>query len=403
MFLLFNKEWDKSQFIKHVRNANTLVVSVLCWSGLFYYKTYADPFFLPYLQYAIISRCAIDLLLNTHPAIFIHHVSTIAFAVTTMITPHNIDNDSYKSSVFVSSELSNLFLVLRYYYTDKNDTYLVDSIFLATFFYTRLYLLIGEFFFDSSFNISLYFLVGINVYWGCVLIKKKYKAIRGFMKPYHTHINCEFLVQYTLFLSPMISSYMYAAAAANGNKPPIWEELMDVLSLTLLAGSSYFYHNALLNNISRTKNVLDDAIFPYYLGDITTISLKGFTIVAIIVLRMVGDNWTKAMILMDVAELHLLALYIFYDHHFLGRKRGNYIAYNGKETRVSTLVKFALVVDTCIGVYNTGAAKSHILLSSMLIFGITVVKPFYEMNHFFFHMSLLYQSYSTTLYIIKVN
>lgn len=72
------------------------------------------------------------------------------------------------------------------------------------------------------------------------------------------------------------------------------------------------------------------------------------------------------------------------------------ILYNGEKILVDYLLYLAIVGVVCIGIFhnNDRDATIHLILSSLLLYNCIVIKPFYELNHFFIHLGLLYQSYA---------
>ena len=400
----FNTTLENSQFIKYVQNAHTLIVSIGCGVGLYYYQPYSSLYIIPFLQKTILAQCTFDLFLNSKPDIFIHHIIAISMVAYSLSQPSQI----YKSAVIISSELSSIFLVFNHYLDHESMLSVMNKCcFLSTFFYTRLYLYTKEILFDETFvigphpnklwySVNIYSFLCINIYWGSILVKIMYKKMRKLVKPYHTKVNTEYLCQMTLFIQPCISGYLYYC-----NDYYTVSSLMDMTSLVAISISSYKYHNALL--CSSSMNVLDDSIFSYYLSDIAAIHLRSFLIVSVSLLRFLQELQLKCIVITNIALFHIIVLHMFYDHHQIKKLRKKTIIYDEHESLVSLYAKVPLIIDVCIIVYSCSNAivQNHMILANLLILATLVMKPFYEMNHFFFHLFLIYQSIAVTQGIIN--
>ena len=404
----FNTELENSKFIKHVQNAHTFIVSIGCGVGLYYYETYSsgETMILMTMQKAILAQCTFDLLLNSRPDIFIHHVITISMVVFSLMSQPT-QSIQYMCAVIISCELSSMFLVLNYYIEHHTLLSAINTgCFISTFFYTRLYLYTREILFLTSsqhniwYTVNIYSFFGINLYWGSILVKSMYKKIRRLVKIHHTKINTEYLLQITMFVPPYISGCVYYY-----NEYYTVITLTDLISLVAVSISSYNYHNALYATLSMSTtdkvNVLSDAIYPYYISDIFIIHMRSCLIVSAS-LSQLHDDGLRNIVILSTVLFHALTLRIFYDYHSTKKAGKHIIIYDGDETIASLIVKLPLFVDACICAYNCVDAtiQNHLIISILMICATMVVKPFYEMNHFFFHVLLIYQSSAATLSIV---
>jgi hypothetical protein len=410
----FNTKLENSSFIKHLQNAHTLAVALGCGVGLYCYETYSSDI-IPHLQKAILAQCTLDLFLTSKPDIFIHHMITISMVMFSLVHPFSSESLQYKYAVIISSELSSIFLVINYYIEHHTVLSAFNSgVFISSFFYTRLVLFSREMLFDETFvaytlssrnpdliwySLNIYSFLCINVYWGSILVNTVYKKLRRMVKSHHTNKNTENLLRYTLFLSPVVSASLYLSSTTS------YYMVMDLTGLVAVSASSYSYHNALFKLLGTTKekiNVLRDTVYPFYLSDITTIHIRSFLVVCTSFLQL-EDFGLKCILIVNNALFHIVTLYIFYDHHRIKKAGKQTIVYDESESLVSTLVKVPLLLDTIIVAYNCTdvISRNHIVLSTIMIFFTMVVKPFYEMNHFFFHLLLIYQSFAATLGIVS--
>lgn len=417
----FNTKLENSAIVKHVQNAHTLVVSLGCGVGLAYYKLYSDSDIIPYLHIAVGTQCAFDLFLNSKPDLFIHHIIAISMVSFSFHYPELLDFLHCKYAVIISSELSTLFIVSNQYLAQNTTLSAINTVFfISTFFYTRLFVFAKEILFDETLirlnyitsyfgilwnNVNIYSFLSINIYWGSIFVKGMYKKLREIMKTYHTSLNAEYLMQYTLFFSPVISASAYTKIpSALFSVTVKCFMVMDLAGLAAVSVSSFNYHNALYNTIGSTReavNVLADTIFPFYVVDIITIHIRSFLLVSVSLLQL-EDFGLKCILITNNALFHIIALYIFYDYHRIKRNGKKIIIYDENESFVSLIVKVPLIIDTAIIAYSCAdmTSKNHIMLATFMICATLVVKPFYEMNHFFFHLLLIYQSYGAALGIV---
>lgn len=407
----FNTKLENSQLIKNLQNGHTLLVALGCTAGLYYYKTHSYEI-IPYLQKVILAQCTADLFLNSKPDIFIHHVITISMIGYALTQPASLESLHYKYAVVISSELSSIFLVINNYIEHNTILSAINTgFFLFTFFYTRIVLFAQEILFDEQYitlivnnniwySLSVYSFLFINIYWGSIIVKSLYKHVRRILKPYHTSLNTEFLLQYTLFLSPLASASAYMANSASLSNTAINNMVIDMAGLAAVSASSYGYHNALYKLLGSTTekiNVLRNSIYPFYMSDIMTIHIRSF-LIASVSLFQIEDIGLRCILVTNNALFHMITLHIFYDHHCIKRISNKIIIYDGNESLVSCIVKVPLILDTIIVAYHCQdlLSRNHIVLATAMIFATMVVKPFYEMNHFFFHLLLIYQSFAAT-------
>ena len=407
----FNTKLENSRFIKNLQNGHTFIVSLGCAAGLYYYKTQSYEI-VPYLQKAILAQCTADLFLNSKPDIFIHHVITISMIGYALTQPYSLESLHYKYVVVISCELSSIFLVINNYVEHNTMLSAINTgFFLSSFFYTRIVLFAQEILFDEQYithvkknniwySLNVYSFLFINIYWGSIIVKSLYKHLRRMMKPYHTSLNTEFLLQYTLFLSPIASASTYMLNSASLSNTTIHNMLLDVTGLAAVSASSYGYHNALYKHLGSTTekiNVLGNSIYPFYMSDIITIHIRSF-LISSVSFSQIEDIGLRCILITNNALFHIITLHIFYDHHCIKRNSKKIIIYDENESLVSCIVKLPLILDTIIVAYHCQdmLSRNHIVLATAMIFATMVVKPFYEMNHFFFHLLLIYQSFAGT-------
>jgi len=221
------------------------------------------------------------------------------------------------------------------------------------------------------------------MYWSSILIKKIYKSLRT-----QAHSFClnEFLLQYTLFIGPVLSYCTYTGST----NPIFW---LDIFGQSVLSVNSCFYHRTIYKKLQQHPeakiNILDDDIRRSYMADIFSIQLRVFSVIFVNTSHI--ENGMVYLALFASSQLYVL--YIFYN--YMQDKQGT-IMYNEEKKIVDYLLLLPIVAVILVGVFhnNDRFATNHLLISSFFLFNCIVVRPFYELNHFFLHIGLLYQAYA---------
>ena len=395
---------ENSQLIQNIQNAHSFATAIICGTGLTYYAYYSAHAVVPFLQKLILIKCSFDLFLTTKHDIFIHRLITVSmcyFSLTHLYSVLEIVH--FQSAVIISSELSSFFLEINEYLDGKSKW--VYACFLSVFFYTRVYLLTTYLFFDKThldflisfldtthliwYNLNIYSFLCINLYWSSTLVKTFYTEIRYAFQSIHTFKNNERLLQYTYFISPIISVVTY------GSSNMIF--LVDIFGQIVLATNSYRYHNAVYEKLKTQKdtNVCDKSLYRLYVADILSIQLRTFLVVFVNLLQIENVRMGSVAIYY-VATVHLIVLYFFYEFIFDLNDGNRVILHNGEKTVSEYLMHLPVFQAILIGFFhnNDSVAGNHVVISGILITIILMVQPFYELNHFFLHIILLYQTYA---------
>lgn len=229
----------------------------------------------------------------------------------------------------------------------------------------------------------------INLYWGSILVKMVYKKIRNSVKSHHTLCLNEFLLQYTYFLNPIISLYTY------GNSNAVF--LIDIFGHGILSVNSFYYHHVLYKKlkVNPQVNIMDVSIYKTYISDIISIQIRVF-FVGLVNLLQVDNVMIGMACISHLAMFQMMLVYFFYDHILDLKYNRLPMWYNDDKVQIDYMLHLPIAVVICTGVLhnNDPAAATHLIISTMLICNILFLKPFYELNHFFLHMMLLYQTYA---------
>jgi hypothetical protein len=176
--------------------------------------------------------------------------------------------------------------------------------------------------------------------------------------------------------------------------------LIDIFGQGILSINSFYYHNALYKKLTQTKtdekiNILDNGIYKTYISDIISIQIRIF-FVGLVNLLQVEPVMFGIVSISHIAMFQMMLIYFFYDHILDFKYNRLPLWYNGDKTPIDYMLHLPIAIVICTGVLhnNDPAAATHLIISSILIFNILFLKPFYELNHFFLHMILLYQTYA---------
>jgi hypothetical protein len=398
---LFNTKLHRSDIVKTVQNAHVFCMSIACGLGLVYYAHYSFDV-IPFLTKMIVVQLSLDLFLTDKPDIFFHHIITLSmahFLLSQFPVYYEIIQLPY--AVIISTELSSFFLVLSQYLKEKTIWASVNNVcFVLSFFYTRIYLYLKYVVFNHEYmsfisetmslnmwhsSIVFSFLF-INMHWSSIIIKTIYKKLRP---PSHSFCLNEFLLQYTYFLSPYISSLKYGV---NSN-PIFW---LDIFGQSVLSVNSYHYHHAVYKKLKLRPqdkvNVLDDDICNSYVADIFSIQFRVFLVMLVNLSQLENGMIYGGLILSS----QIFFGYKFYDYILDMKAQQRTILYGEDKVMIDYLLYLPIASVISIGIFhnNDPDASHHLILSSILLYNCIVIKPFYELNHFFLHLCLLYQSYA---------
>jgi hypothetical protein len=163
--------------------------------------------------------------------------------------------------------------------------------------------------------------------------------------------------------------------------PIFW---VDIFGQFVLAANSYRYHNAMFEKRKDQKYDDDDDVS----GELNrlyvlSIQLRTFLVVFVNLLQI--ENARTAIYQgACLALVHLIAVY------------GNPVMrLNGAKTVIEYLMHFQAIIIVFFH-NNDHNAATHLVISGILIAVISTVEPFYELNHFFLHLVLLYQTYASS-------
>ena len=182
-----------------------LAVSLFSAYGLCQQWIYNEPCILQHVPTVVFGQLFLDLFLIKRFDLLWHHLTVMGIVG---FYKHLPPISPIYLSVLVSTELSTMFLVFDSF-VSSSMKFANGSLFVASFFYTRIYLYSKYLLLDPALReqtisfdnivglfLCVYGLFGVNVYWGVKILKKLF--------PTNEHW------QYAHFLSPCISWFVYS-------------------------------------------------------------------------------------------------------------------------------------------------------------------------------------------------
>lgn len=411
----FGIESQNHHIVKNIQNINTLFISGFTAITTIGYFAFSSHYLLPYTLKLIFYHCSIDLLFTDKLDLVIHHIISISLINCFFYRSLPLHEVHFETLVLCLTELSSIFLVFREW-LEKNSFYyeLNKYAFVISFFYTRIYLLPRYLLFDEkclNFLLSfmdhyeifwyfgtLYAFISLNIYWGVVIVKSISSKLRTKYPYFFTYTNNEFALQFTYYLSPIISIYVYSSIT--------YYQWLDLIGQCILSYNSCLYHFTLYNSIRTIENkksddvhsinLLNPNILPYYIADILSIHIRTFLCIA----TKLTTIYPLGFIILCLSLLHeLISIYHFYNYTFKMIKEKIPCNYATKDNLFDHLIRLPILISIILSmIFSTSLVyANHNFISLILITFVLFVKPAYELNHLLLHFCLLYQTYALCL------
>jgi hypothetical protein len=359
----------------------------------------------------------IDLLICS-PEILIHHCAVLGIIIPYLDTPDFYAISRTELIAILKTEISTIFLVLHNIIPKKYGIlYILNNVlFTGSFAYTRIYsyshhLIYNEALYDKIDHYltpinatiaigSIYTLYFLNIYWMAIIVNT---IIKQFVDYLPTYKQCESIIKYMFFMSPVVSLAIYDPLT----NPIYW---VDIVGQSMLSVSSYIYHNA-ASKLPIDKNWLENDIVWLYINDVLLIHVRCFGCVV------VNTNlYGHLMSLSSAMHLQMVLLYLSFAHHciamyafvkyVMGLKRDGVVMRVNEHSwallwPLHLCQGLPILVDSLIVAFSTDDfnARTNILLITALIFINGKIAPFYQANHFVFHGLLLIQ----TIFLCNAN
>jgi hypothetical protein len=353
--------------------------------------------------------------------IIFHHIITIGIISYIQYYNINMITNFYSTKQLLLTEISSVFLsinsLIKLYNIPNvfGIRKLLQQIsmvcFIVTFIKYRIYdyynnVIVNDYFYqsiksnDSNFQYMCkysltYLLFSINLYWFVLIIKKLYKSIFDFSMLY-----AEYILQYSYFGCLLSTCTTYAIVATPFQKEYYSNYIsLDVASNFLLSLTSYEFHKHIYDNLLLDENM-----------NRATVDYKYYLLQDIIIIQ--GRSLIQVYCHFNIHNIFDTYKYIFYFQLFYSiilcfivdavyysmivNKRNFSINEINTTSRCLDLLfgsnAFFCIIISSFGVYGTEHAINNIICLYVLSL-ITIIKPFYKINHLLIHVMMIFQNY----------
>ena len=359
--------------------------------------------------YVVKWQCILEFILCS-PDIMLHHFIALCIIYPVTNSLQSINHFLPEMRIVLQTEISTIFLTLRNMIPLKYKTIntINNLLFIIIFSYMRLYQYtkyiiyndtmyekITNYYTSSSeatlLTCALYSLSYLNIYWGNIILKTLLKQIQNILPNFQ---QCEDIIKYMYFTSPLAAFILY--------KPfenPIY--FVDTIGISMLAVSSYKYHN-MVAKYDDNKNVLDNNIVWYYIGDVLFINVRCFLCVItntnINIYTCSSQLYLKMALLFISFIIHLISSYNFVKYILKLKNAKAILTVNDNSSILIRPLNIfngvPILTDSLIIAFSTGSLYecNNIIFITVIIFTMMSIKPFYQMNHLAFHILLLFQT-----------
>lgn len=306
----------------------------------------------------------------------------------------------------LKTEISSIFLVLKYWIPKKTYAYSINAVlFYLSFFKFRVVDMYNEVItcnngFDIIINkytpnkpfvsgilyVSIYGLYVLNVYWFLIMTKIFYKQVCK-----NTSINtdkmCHYICAYIHCVNIPLAAYIYSYNKQEQNA-------FDMGGIVILSVGSYMYHYDIYERI-HTKQI-DEYVVPdninhvYFLNDNISIHTRSFLTVF--------TNYYKKPYFYEVITFcgifQLAGIYSGCINVIELLSKKTYVKSNF--LKIHYIFTFLSIGIDILAIYlNTKSQQIAIpsLLVNLIIVLLFIVEPFYKLNHVAFHCMLIAQNY----------
>jgi len=388
-------------WIENYQNIANLIVSAVVSSTLYMYY-YLDEGYLDTAIPLVMWHFATDLFLTKKPDLMLHHILGLSFAGYKYIMQVQPPDDTDTILVLYKTEISTFFFVFKILLANNKNKLLVkinDLLFFITFFKYRIYdfytILISNenlYIYAAKYSYSYILLSAVhgmfilNLYWFLIICKIAFKPIIRGLSQRITDYICHRITAYTMFLSLVVGIFTYGLFFNQ-------RMLYDIFGIFILSVASYNYHMYSCKLIAKNKPFFytaDDTI-TFFLQDIGAIHLRSFLAV------LTQFNFGASVYLSAAVHYLFYILNICQIYYLQGYFRIT------KESPVYNLFilfqYFCLIIpcelDIILICWNVrdSVYSIHGMYSSVLMFLIFIINPFYDLSHVAFHLCLILNTY----------
>jgi hypothetical protein len=211
----------------------------------------------------------------------------------------------------------------------------------------------------------------------------------------------EYLTQYTMFFNIFITSCIYSILKKQ-------YYIVDMTGITMLAMNSYIYHNKIYTYLCSKKeiNYIEDDIIEPLIND--NLSIHVTSLLYNLTCAFSYDNSDIFAVFYISLILHANAIYHYVLYIIKTKSNENKIIYENDSSNEFVVITNSYTIlpvayDILFGIFNATNINTKINLSlvSYVLFLILYINPFYELNHFAFHIGLIVQRIFLSYGLVK--
>ena len=423
---LFLKNKIEYKNIEDYSNLGLIVASLITILNVYYLKQY----FLNNLFLTIYMIIDVFFIPIEKKEMMIHHIVSLSFSIFSLLFI-NMEINVFSVDQILNTEWSSIFLGLNYfikkYKLNKNIYTICNLIFLFTFLKYRIYdfynnVIINPYFRESvlpdnseyynvliiPFNITKYGLFYLNLYWLSIIIKSLYKMFKFNV----SLLTSEYLLQYSYFMCLAMTIFTYGYYATENQKMYYSDFIaIDVTMNLLLSMTSNKFHEYIYNcllideNMNKSENNFKNVL----VQDVFVIQLRA--IAQFYVGLKMHEKFEEYEYMFYFQFIYAMSLPIVTYIIYL------YLIRNKIQFRIKDENNLARFLDiflgsnpalcilySIIGIFNTDNATNTFIILYLVILT-TIVKPFYNLNHYMVHVGFIlinYQLAINNLHNLKV-
>lgn len=397
-----------------------LLSFVICYNLYLYY--YVNTDYLNLSTPIVFSYFAFDFFICKYD-IKLHHILILSLISFNYYYNVSISDSEISIIPLYKTEISTIFYSLKVIMKDnaffkKYFSQINDVLFITTFVKFRIYdiycnVLVNPIFYsqmvkytDTIFTqlflyVPLYCFYGLNVYWFVIMCKILAKPIIKNCNSYDLTTVREYFTQYTLFFNIFLTGYIYSFSKKQ-------HYIIDMTGIIMLAMNSYIYHNKIFTYLCSKKeiNYMDNDIIEPLLNDNLSIHLT--SLLYNLTCAFTYDNPDIFVVFYVSLILHANAIYHYILYIVKSKSNENKIIYENDSSNEFVVVTnsytmLPVAYDILFGVFNITNinTKINLLVVSYVLFLILYINPFYELNHFAFHIGLIVQRIFLSYGLVK--
>ena len=370
--------------------------------------SFVKPFY--NLLYFVQIHVVFDIFFVKSTDVFLHHLCVIGMSFYGRYNNITPVNGFLFSFSLLKTEVSSIFLVLKYWIPENTIAYTINGLLLYTsFFKFRIVdgyneMFKGNYAFDELINkytptnpvlsgvlyVSIYGLYILNLYWFLIMTKVLYKTI--FKNTFiNTEKMCQYICSYIYYLNIPLAVYMYSYKKQE-------HYIFDMIGIVMLSVASYMFHYDIYKKITmkRIENyVLEENMnYVYFLNDCICIHIRSF-------LALVTNYYTTSYFYPVVTVCGIFQIGCIYSSIM------NVIDLLSNRTyKKSDFLKIHYVftflpvgIDILMTFIETKSMEISVpfFIINIIVVLLFVVDPFYKLTHVAFHIMMLVHTYYVCL------